>query len=114
MVRQLKISLFGSFAGTTLKAKAAKFERDRIDYLGAVALLDPNAHVSGPDAIAANIIRAVPAERLHGMGLNDFDEMEVRGAGQKKFALPLRGSAGMSREASASQEPTSRRFATAS
>jgi hypothetical protein len=74
MVRQLKISLFGSFAGTTLKAKAAKFERDRIDYLGAVALLDPNAHVSGPDAIAANIIRAVPAERLHGMGLNDFED----------------------------------------
>jgi hypothetical protein len=66
------------------------------------------------DVIAANIIRAVPAERLHGMGLNDFGEMEVGGAGQKKFALPLRGSAGMSREASASQEPTSRRFATAS
>jgi hypothetical protein len=98
------------FAGTTLKAKAAKFERDRIDYLGAVALLDPNAAQT-----LSQRISFVPCQQSAFMEWAlTISKMEVGGAGQKKFALPLRGSAGMSREASASQEPTSRRFATAS
>jgi hypothetical protein len=35
------------------------------------------------DVIAANIVRPVPAQRLHGMGLGDFDEVEMGVQGEK-------------------------------